>query len=135
MQQNVKSELNQAEETEVAHKKNELFGELLNGGPIQDLVVRKLRSPVQLILTNKDGADFAANCYGGICLHIIKAALAINKPALFSRVLTKDQVEKVQQTYPLQLQMMKSVIEKIDNAKRYDQLENLTDNNTLNTLL
>lgn len=126
MEKNVKSELNAVEDQEVVQKKNELFGELYNGGPMQSFVVRKLRSPVELILRKKDGEDFAKNNYAGICFHIIKAALAINKPALFSRVLTKDQVEKVQQAWPLQIQFVKSIIDKIDNVKRFNEFKNLT---------
>jgi len=135
MEKNVKSELNAVEDQEVVVRKNELITELYQGGPLGDAIKRKMRVGVEAILTKEHGSEFSSNNYWAISQMIINASLCINKPELFSRVLAKDQVEKVQQKYPLQLQMVKCVIEVIDNAKRYYQLKNLSDSNILNTLL
>lgn len=134
MQKN-QSELNAVEDQEVIVRKNELITELYQGGPMGDAIKRKMRISVQAILKQQDGEDFSNNNYWAICQMIINASLWINKPALFSRVLAKDQVDKIVHKYPLQVQMVTCLIEAIDNAKKYYQLKNLSDSNILNALL
>ena len=101
--------------TEISIKKIQLICELYRSEGIGALLKQKMRPGVQTILTSNDGAEFAANNYFAICQHIINCALKLHFPDQVTNLnITKEQVEKTQKNYPLQLQMVKSVIDSVD---------------------
>ena len=96
---------------EIGLSKTKLIKELLHGGGMGDDLKRKMRPGVVTIMTALDGKDFADNNYWYICQMIINAGLVLYCPSLCKNLLQESQVNIIKERYPLQLQMLKSLIE------------------------
>ena len=95
---------------EIGLSKTKLIQELLQGGGMGDELKRRMRPGVVTIITQRDGKDFADNNYWAISQMIINAGLVLYCPSLCKNLLQESQVNIVKERYPLQLQMVKSLI-------------------------
>jgi hypothetical protein len=91
--------------------KIKIITELFQGGGIGDELKRQMRPGITPIIEEHHGKDFAEHNYWYISQHVINIALFMYCPELCKTLsFQKDQIEIVKERYPLQLQMVKSVI-------------------------
>jgi hypothetical protein len=92
---------------------NNLYG---SGELLNRLVKRKMRGPVTKILASQMSLELAQNHWDLLCQNIIACSLATTCPQLFSRAISGDLMEKIKNTYPIQLQLVKEVTDLIDKG-------------------
>lgn len=90
---------------------------------LDSYVVSKIRSAVYKKLIDLHGMEFAESNWQYWCHRILMAANVIRYPNLYSRAMDADQVKAMEKDFLQQLQLCKSIQEKLENGKSIDQIK------------
>lgn len=119
---NQKSVFNQQINPQQEDSKKNLLLNLFQGGLLNTLVKREMRVTVETLLRQKHPDEFVASNWDGIAQMIINVGLKATYPSIYRDAASDDQVKRVKETYPLQLQMLNGVFKMIDRGKTIQQM-------------